>query len=114
MVKNGYPELDVWVWSEEGETFAPPEGKKRKAIAEPGKGMQLFIKSLTGATISLNVEGSTTVKEVMEMIQNTEKIPVDAQRLIWCGKQLEKQRTLSDYNIQKESTVHLIQRLSGC
>ncbi len=114
MVKNGYPELDVWVWSEDGETFAPPEGKKRKAVAEPARGMQLFIKSLNGKTITLVVEGSNTIKEVMQMVQDVEKIPVDAQRFIFCGKQLECQRTLADYNIQRESTIHLIQRLSGC
>jgi ubiquitin len=75
--------------------------------------MQIFIKTLTGKTITLDVDRSTSVAAVKDMITQKEGIPADQQRLVFGGKQLDDSLVISDYNIESESTVHLVLRLRG-
>ena len=70
--------------------------------------MQIFVKTLTGRTINVEVEKTDTIRRVKERIHDKEGVPVGQQKLIFAGRQLEDDQTISDYHIQKESTVHLI------
>ena len=73
--------------------------------------MQLFVKTLTGKTITLQVEQNSSIREIKNMITEKEGIPHDQQRLIFGGKQLDNDLKLIDYNIHDEATVHLVLRL---
>lgn len=75
--------------------------------------MQIFVKNLHGKTLAIECPESGTIRDLMCLVHKKEGIPPELQRLIFGGRQLDEEWTLSDYNIQRESTVHLLLRWAG-
>ena len=75
--------------------------------------MQIFVKSLTGQCMTFDVDRNESIDVIKAKIQEKQGIPQEQQRLIWAGKDLQIGKTLSDYNIQQDSTLHLVIRVRG-
>jgi len=75
--------------------------------------MQIFARNLAGQSITLDVDPTDCIKNVKSKIEDREFIPLDQQRLNYAGRELDDVNTLADYNIQKDSTIHILLRLPG-
>lgn len=88
-------------------------GQEKNVYLSPGDSFQVFVKTLQGETVTLEIMPFETVKNVKRKIQDKEGIPVDEQRLLLNGKQLECDRTVKSYDVQKGSTLHVAARIRG-
>lgn len=86
---------------------------KLKKLTSISGGMQVFVKTLTGKTISVDCEPDESIESLKAKINEKEGIPPEEQRIIFGGKQLDSLKSLSDYDIEEDSTVHLVLRLRG-
>lgn len=76
--------------------------------------MIVYIKTLTGKTLMINVDQNESIEGLKEKIQEKEGIPPDQQRIIFAGQELSDEKHFEDYSIKKEATLHLVIRLRGC
>jgi len=84
-----------------------------RVLSTPRGGMQLFVKTLTGKTVSIEVEEGESIEDLKAKIAEKEGIPPEQQRLIFGGQQLQDAKTIDDYNIGDDATLHLVLRLRG-
>mmetsp|Transcript_7845 Transcript_7845/g.9339 ORF Transcript_7845/g.9339 Transcript_7845/m.9339 type:complete len:88 (+) Transcript_7845:263-526(+) len=75
--------------------------------------MQLMVKTLDGKTVTVDAEEEDTIEDIKNKIMEKEGVPIDQQRLIFGGKQLDSEKTLADYDVQEDSTLHMVLRLRG-
>mmetsp|Transcript_20496 Transcript_20496/g.30027 ORF Transcript_20496/g.30027 Transcript_20496/m.30027 type:complete len:124 (+) Transcript_20496:128-499(+) len=92
---------------------APATKSSLSSVLSVRGGMQLFVKTLTGKTVSIEVEEGESIEEVKAKIAEKEGIPAEQQRLIFGGQQLQDAKTLQDYDVGDDSTLHLVLRLRG-
>lgn len=95
-----------------GRALARPSSALTAALGVRG-GMQLFVKTLTGKTVSIEVEEGESIEDVKAKIAEKEGIPAEQQRIIFGGQQLQDGKTVDDYNIGDDATLHLVLRLRG-
>lgn len=94
-------------------TWGRPTTSMDSVLGVPRGGMQLFVKTLTGKTVSIEVEEGESIEDVKAKISEKEGIPPEQQRLIFGGQQLQDAKTLDDYNVGDDATLHLVLRLRG-